>query len=69
MTPKDKANELILKFAFKGVQHEGESKNFALLAVNEILYILNEVSEQDDNTYAYNASVFYNEVKTELKKI
>ena len=69
MTPKDKTNELILKFAFKGAQHEGEAKKFALLAVNEILYVLNEVSEQDDNTYAYNAAVFYNLVKTELKNI
>ena len=37
MTPKEKANKLFLKFAFKGAQHEGEAKQFALIAVDEIL--------------------------------
>lgn len=37
MTPKEKAKELVLKFAFKGAQHEGEAKQFALIAVNEII--------------------------------
>jgi hypothetical protein len=37
MTPKEKAKELVLKFAFKGAQHEGEAKSFALIAVDEII--------------------------------
>ena len=37
MTPKEKANELVLKFAFKGAQHEGEAKQCALIAVDEII--------------------------------
>lgn len=37
MTPKDKALELVLKFAFKGAQHEGEAKTFALIAVDNII--------------------------------
>ena len=36
MTPKEKAKELVLKFAFKGAQHEGEAKQFALIAVDEL---------------------------------
>lgn len=40
MTPKEKAKELVLKFAFKGAQHEGEAKKFALIAVDEILEIV-----------------------------
>ena len=38
MTPKEKARELVLKFAFKGAQHEGEAKTFALIAVDELIY-------------------------------
>ena len=37
MTPKEKAEELVLKFAFKGAQHEGEAKTFALIAVDNII--------------------------------
>jgi hypothetical protein len=38
MTPREKAAELVLKFAFKGAQHEGEAKTFALIAVDELIY-------------------------------
>lgn len=41
MTPKEKAKNLILKFAFKGAQHEGEAKQFALIAV-DLLFEENE---------------------------
>jgi hypothetical protein len=37
MKAKEKAKELVLKFAFKGAQHEGEAKKFALIAVDEII--------------------------------
>jgi hypothetical protein len=43
MTPQDKAKELFLKFAFKGAQHEGEAKRFAIIAVDEIIKVLVEI--------------------------
>ena len=67
MTPKEKAKELVDKYTT--VLSIPLSKQVALFTVNEVLYVLNEVSEQDDNTYAYNAAVFYNLFKTELKNI
>lgn len=61
MTPKEKAKELILKFAFKGAQHEGEAKTFALIAVEEILneYWLHNTKRRD----------YWQEVKYEIEKI
>ena len=75
MTPKEKAKELILKFAFKGAQHEGESKVFALITVD---YILN--SEPNKSYFEPNKSYFikgywmtpktyWKEVKEELEKL
>lgn len=64
MTPKEKAKELILKFAFKGAQHEGEAKSFALICVDEII-----------KTYSTKKSILPNEnkywqkVKTEIEKL
>jgi hypothetical protein len=64
MTAKEKAKELILKFAFKGAQHEGEAKQFALIAVDEILdaslYYFDELSP-----YVIN----WQEVKQEILKL
>lgn len=45
------------------------AKECALISVNELLFTLNETSEEDNNTYAYHTAVFYNQVKTELKKL
>ena len=72
MTPKEKAEELILKFReapIKGtlawyVSFE-LSKRFALKTVDEVLYVLNEI----DSTEQWNASWFYNEVKQEIEKL
>ena len=65
MTPKKKAKELILKFAFKGAQHEGEAKQFALIAVDEILNI--------DNVKPYilhkEIIKYYTKVKKEIEKL
>ena len=63
MTPKQKAKELILKFAFKGAQHEGEAKKFALIAVDEILHILWH-THKNESEYR-----FWQEVKHEIEKI
>ena len=62
MTPKEKANKLFLKFAFKGAQHEGEAKQFALVAVDEMInYLnLNGFSTQID---------YWQEVKQEIKTL
>lgn len=59
MTPKEKAKELILKFAFKGAQHEGEAKKFALIAVDEIIKAL------DSDRIIY----VWQEVKQEIEKL
>jgi hypothetical protein len=37
MSPEEKAKELVLRFAFKGAQHEGEAKTFALILCNELI--------------------------------
>ena len=70
MTPKEKAKELVLKFAFKGAQHEGEAKSFALIAVDEII---NESPSKiywqtyDDETPS--AITYWQEVKEEINKL
>lgn len=65
MTAKEKAKELILKFAFKGAQHEGEAKKFALIAVGEILEMDLPILEEDaDKFYDY-----WEEVKHEINNI
>lgn len=71
MTPKEKAKELVDKY-FEFTIHKYEdlySIECALISVNEILFTLNEISEEDNSTYAYHTGVFYNQVKTELKKM
>jgi hypothetical protein len=60
MTPKEKAKELVLKFAFKGAQHEGEAKTFALIAVDEILGLI-FLSQAEIN--------YWQEVKQEIEKL
>lgn len=63
MTPKEKARDLIIKFAFKGAQHEGEAKTFALIAVDEIImYILPRYQD-------FGFGVYYEEVKNEINKL
>lgn len=76
MTPLEKALELVEKMTDKyykipelmEINRKQSIKN-ALVSVNEILFTLNEISEEDNSTYAYHTAVFYNEVKTELKKL
>ena len=62
MTPKEKAKKLVLKFAFKGAQHEGEAKTFALIAVYEII-------EQCQYSSFGGFSLYWNEVKKEIEKL
>jgi len=72
MTPKEKAEELVLKF--RELPQEGTmmfylafeiSKQCALIAVEEVLFVLNEI----DSTEQWNASWFYNQVKQEIEKL
>lgn len=62
MTPKEKAKELVLKFAFKGAQHEGESKKFVLIAIDEIRDLMNRLQN-------YELAVYWKEVKEEIEKL
>lgn len=63
MTPEEKAKELVLKFAFKEAQHEGEAKKFALIAVNEM------IEESGFADGYYNRQNFWQEVKKEIEKL
>lgn len=66
MTPKEKAGELYFKY--HNLWINGNSiiaKQSALIAVDEILYLLNEI----DSTEQWNASYFYNQVKKEIEKL
>jgi hypothetical protein len=71
MTPKEKAKELVLKFAFKGAQHEGEAKTFALIAVNEIIDCTPSVNIYPFNFQQIQPRVreYWQEVKKELEKL
>lgn len=73
MTPKEKAQELLSHYnsiLIDEISHGGArgyaSYKCALIAVDEILWLLNEI---DYDTYSYNAIVFYNEVKQEIEKL
>lgn len=61
MEAEKKAKEFILKFAFKGAQHEGEAKQFALILIDEVLSLY---WEHDTKTRD-----FYKKVKQEIEKL
>ena len=77
MTPKEKARELVnqflekIPFADTNVYEDwkkemnDKAKQCALIAVDEILYVLNEI----DSTEQWNASWFYNEIKQQIIKL
>ena len=75
MNDKDKAKELIEKYAecLPSVFYNSvEAKNYhraklcALIAIDEILWLLNEI---DYDLHSDNAIIFYNEVKQEIEKL
>lgn len=80
-TPKEKAKELVLKFAFKGAQHEGEAKQFALIAVDEIIkskelnYLFTKeqiysMEGTSDDRWIYETFMdYWDEVKKEIEKL
>jgi hypothetical protein len=75
MTPKEKANELVLKF--KELPEEGTlmwylsfeiAKKCALITVDEILNILNDYWNQDCKIN-HTKIGYYEEVKQEIEKL
>ena len=66
MTPKEKARELVLKFAFKGAQHEGEAKTFALIAVDEILEM---IDDGEIDVWNRDILIYWIDVKQEIEKL
>lgn len=78
MTPKEKAEELVNKFAHLFIDDEEEhyigmilriSKQCALIAVDEILNNFGQLTEGVNFYTGYNAVKFYQEVKQEIKKL
>lgn len=69
MTPKEKVKELILKFAFKGAQHEGEAKTFSLISVDEVLDELFEIAMVTGSSYVYKHINYWLEVRKEIEKL
>ena len=71
MTPKEKAKQLIesiMPYVYidKTIGEYFNAKQCALIAVDEILFWFKHHSYTNKN---YDAFVFYNEVKQEIKKI
>ena len=71
MTPKEKAEELVDKFWYVEPKESCDGMEYhiaqqcALIAVDEVLYVLNEI----DSTKQWNASYFYNQVKQEINNL
>ena len=65
MTPKEKAFHLHFKYIREVIADNDKAKQCALIAVDDILFVLNEF----EDTYSEDASQFYNEVKQEIEKL
>lgn len=72
MTPKEKADELFKQYysylkanLMDDKEAWEDAKVCALIAVDEVLFVLNEI----DSTEQWNASWFYNQVKQEIDGI
>jgi hypothetical protein len=75
MTPKEKADELFLKFRqippsspYTGVD-DGEAKQCALIAVDEILDELLEIVTVTSSKYIIKHINYYQEIKQEIEKL
>ena len=62
MTPKEKANELVVKFTIVGLQQRNEGIQCAIIMVDELL---------SNSTFLLsNGELYYwNEVKTEIQQL
>jgi hypothetical protein len=65
MTPQEKAKELVDKFTVVGLQQRNEGIQCALIAVDEILSIVNKVYYHDANILV----PYYEQVKQEIEKL
>ena len=74
MTPKEKAEELIRKYYRWGLHKDGqslswlESKECALIPVDEILYEFDHLA-WDNDTYSNTKIKYWQEVKQEIEKL
>ena len=66
MTPKEKAEELYLKF-YNEIHYKDTSKNCALIAVNEIINA--NPHSNPLNTDVYSTMGWWQEVKQEIEKL
>lgn len=62
MTPKEKAKELIDKFTLVGLQQRNEGIQCALIAVDEIISVI-------DNEMNFVSFLYFKEVKMEIEKL
>lgn len=62
MTPKEKAKELIDKFTLVGLQQRNEGVQCALIAVDEIISVI-------DNEMNFVSFLYFKEVKMEIEKL
>ena len=74
MTPKEKAAELIVNYQLKCKSlNYDEAKQCALIAVDEIIYSLEDSKEHIDDNYLFifnNKTIkFWQEVKQEIESI
>jgi hypothetical protein len=73
MTPKEKANELVGRFirfhrnGIYNVVHEDIAKQFALIAVDEIIKAIPDAS--DDNSPYNHELKYWQEVKQEIENL
>jgi hypothetical protein len=71
MTPKEKAKELVKKYLYLYNTDKSESKQCALIAVDEISKVVNDIW-MDSFTTGESDNKFYNywqEVKIEIEKL
>ena len=80
MTPKEKANELVVKFTVVGLQQRNEGIQCALICVDEILYAYphtydiekDSTKSGEDITIIMNVRSnisYWNQVKDEINKL
>ena len=66
MTPKEKAKELIDRFSLVGLQQRNEGVQCALIAVEEILHVLNKIIEITGSSFVFDEIQYYQQVKQEI---
>jgi hypothetical protein len=69
MTPKEKAEELIRKMCLNDFTDENieQSKQFALIAVDEMIVLIGEIAHTSDEYYLNRNELL--EIKQEIEKL